>query len=795
MLSVREQIEAWLKPLQLEEKQEFLNRSVVGGLDRFIAKGCDRIIGELDKNSSSKNLQVSLKQVKKEFSQYMTLSPAERRDLVKKTQEQIKTLTAELPLKPKPVSPKNNAQLSDLIIKLVPPDKLRAFQLTKLKTADDLLKYSPKWAVHKSLLTPISQCANREEPYFILGRINGISEVARGPRGMLKVVLEDGSGHLSWVWFNRPYLRKELQNGRWVLLHDTPQISKWGKQVVGRNETFEFLTEQEMQDIQAGKVLVFYPSTPTLTQVFWRSLLNNVLDQYLNLLPQGKNFTTTFSKLSLVEAVNEIHRPTSLELYESARKRLAFEELLTLQFFLIAKRRVIEKREKGRKYLFEGEKILQFRKSIPYQLTNAQKKVLKEIRENLAKTYPMNRLLQGDVGSGKTLVAAISFLYAADSGIQSAFMAPTEILSQQHYQNLTRLLEPLGLKTALLTSDMKTKPKREVLESLENGTTDLIIGTHALLEDGVKFKNLGFLVIDERHKFGVMQRAALEDKGKWPDCLMMTATPFPRALVLTEYGDTDLSILDEFPKGRKAIKTTWKSESQKETVYQFAKERVLQGEQVFWVFPVVDESKNFLKSAVQMHQHFQKEVFHGFKVGLIHGKMKKEEKDSVMKDFAQNKIQILVSTTVVEVGVDIANATIMVVEHAERFGLAQLHQLRGRVGRGAKQSFCFLLTSPVISSDAIERMKIMASTLDGFKLSEFDLKMRGPGEIFGVAQSGRREGGIVDLKKDIDVVEEARKMALTILEKDPKLTWEEHKNLRDSLMAKFQPLLDLAQIS
>jgi len=795
MLSVREQIEAWLKPLQLEEKQEFLNRSVVGGLDRFIAKGCDRIIGELDKTSSSKNFQASLKQVKKEFSQYMTLSPVERRDLVKKTQEQIKTLVADLPLKPKPVSPKSKSQLSDLIIQLVPPDKLRAFQLTKLKTADDLLKYAPKWAVHKSLLTPISQCSNREEPYFILGRINGISEVARGPRGVLKVVIEDGSGHLSWVWFNRPYLRKELQNGRWVLLHETPQISKWGKQVVGRAETFEFLTDQEMQDIQAGKVLVFYPSTPTLTQVFWRSLLNNVLDQYLNLLPQSKNFTTTFSKLSLVEAVNEIHRPTSLELYESARKRLAFEELLTLQFFLIAKRRVIEKREKGRKYLFEGEKILQFRKSIPYQLTNAQKKVLKEIRENLAKTYPMNRLLQGDVGSGKTLVAAISFLYAADSGIQSAFMAPTEILSQQHYQNLTRLLEPLGLKTALLTSDMKAKPKREVLESLENGTTDLIIGTHALLEEGVKFKNLGFLVIDERHKFGVMQRAALEEKGKWPDCLMMTATPFPRALVLTEYGDTDLSILDEFPKGRKAIKTTWKSESQKETVYQFAKERVLQGEQVFWVFPVVDESKNFLKSAVQMHQHFQKEVFHGFKVGLIHGKMKKEEKDSVMKDFAQNKIQILVSTTVVEVGVDVANATIMVVEHAERFGLAQLHQLRGRVGRGAKQSFCFLLTSPVISSDAIERMKIMASTLDGFKLSEFDLKMRGPGEIFGVAQSGRREGGIVDLKKDIDVVEEARKMAMTILEKDPKLTWEEHRNLRESLMAKFQPLLDLAQIS
>ena len=354
-------------------------------------------------------------------------------------------------------------------------------------------------------------------------------------------------------------------------------------------------------------------------------------------MPQGKNFTTPFSQLSLVEAVQEIHRPTTLEGFESARKRLAFEELLTLQFFLIAKRRVIEKREKGRKYQFEGEKILQFRKSIPYQLTHAQKKVLKEIRENLAKPYPMNRLLQGDVGSGKTLVAAISFLYAADSGIQSALLAPTEILSQQHYQTISRLLEPLGLKTALFTSDMKAKTKRGVLESLENGNTDLVIGTHALLEEDVKFKNLGFLVIDERHKFGVMQRSALEEKGKWPDCLMMTATPFPRALVLTEYGDTDLSILDEFPKGRIAIKTIWKSESQRSSVYSFAKERALLGEQIFWVFPVVDESKNFLKSAIQMHQHFQKEVFHGFKVGLIHGKMKKEEKDEVMKAFLKTK--------------------------------------------------------------------------------------------------------------------------------------------------------------
>jgi ATP-dependent DNA helicase RecG len=360
---------------------------------------------------------------------------------------------------------------------------------------------------------------------------------------------------------------------------------------------------------------------------------------------------------------------------------------------------------------------------------------------------------------------------------------------------LETLLKPLELKTLLLTSGMKAKAKREALERIKSGQVDVVVGTHALLEEKIDFKNLGFLVIDERHKFGVLQRAALESKGKWPDCLMMTATPFPRALVLTEYGDTDLSVLDEFPKGRKAIQTFWKNESNRSDVYQFVKERVLKGEQVFWVFPVVEESKDFLKSAILMHQHFQKEVFHGFKTGLLHGKMRKEEKEAVMAAFKKKEIQILVATTVVEVGIDIPNATMVVIEHAERFGLAQLHQLRGRVGRGGNQSYCFLLTSAVLSSNAIQRMKIMVSTLDGFKLSEFDLKMRGPGEIFGVAQSGRREGGIVDLKRDIDIVEEARKVAHEVVEKDPTLKQVENKGLRRGLESRYRNLLDLAQIS
>ena len=792
MPSIPQQLESWLKPLGLEEKQDFSNKSVVGGLDRFLMKKCEELIPSLP--GEQKAFSAYLKRLRGSFSQYMTFEREERKQLVAETQAELREWIKNLPREVEKVSP-GNLKSTDPVLSFVPKDKLRAFQLTGIKTVDDLLHYSPKWAVHQSLFTPIAQCANREEPYFIKARVNGISQSRHGRLEMLKVNLEDGTGHLNWVWFNRPYLKKDLLNGRGVLLHETPSISKWGKQVTGRGETFEFLTPDEEQDLRAGKVLVFYPSTPTLTQIFWRNIMNQVLEKYAPTLSGSQSGTSTFGKLKLKDAVLGIHRPQTLENFEASRKRLAFEELLALQTFLIVKRKAIERREKGRHYNFEGDRILKFRKSIPYQLTQAQKKVVKEIREDLAKPYPVNRLLQGDVGSGKTLVAAISFLYAADSGVQSALMAPTEILAHQHFQNLTKLLEPVGLKILLLTSDMKAKAKREALEAMESGAVDLAIGTHALLEKNVNFKNLGFMVIDERHKFGVIQRAALEEKGKWPDCLMMTATPFPRALVLTEYGDTDLSLLDEFPKGRKAIKMAWKSENKKEDVYQFVKERLVKGEQAFWVFPVVDESKNFLKSAVQMYEHFRKEVFHGFRVGLIHGKMKKEEKELVMKSFVNKEIQLLVSTTVVEVGVDVANATVMVVEHAERFGLAQLHQLRGRVGRGPAQSYCYLMTATVVSSDAIERMKIMVSTLDGFKLSEVDLRMRGPGEIFGVAQSGRREGGIVDLKKDVDVVEEARKSAQMILENDPKLTSVENRGLRENLEIKYQGLVDLAQIS
>ncbi len=794
MSLVAQKLKPLLKPLLLEQKKGYLNRSVVGGLDRYILERLDEITPKLASNAPAEaDLKAQLLDLRRSFSQYMTLSKEEREKLVLSACDRIKAWQDQPIPVPPPVST-HRLSLSDSVLPFIPKDKTRAFQLTRLKTVEDLLYYGPKWALHASHFKPIAQCANLEEPAFILARINGVSSTSQWKRETMKVNLEDASGHLAWIWYNRPFLKKEMVNGRWVILHEAPQSSKWGKQVVGKGETFEFLLPEEEKALRDGKVVVMYPSTPTLNQAFWRNTINSVLGKYEGLLRETGDKTPR-EKISLADAILGIHKPETLERFEESRKRLAYDELLLLQSFLLLKRREIERREKGRQYVFEGSQILQFRKTIPYQLTGAQKKVLKEIREDMAKPYPMNRLLQGDVGSGKTLVAAISFLYAADSGVQSAFMAPTEILAQQHFQTLTRLLEPLGMKILLFTGDMRAKAKREALARLKSGEIDLAVGTHALLEEDIQFQNLGFLVIDERHKFGVLQRAALEEKGKRPDCLMMTATPFPRALVLTEYGDTDLSVLDEFPKGRKAIQTFWKSESRKQEVYDFVKSRLLKGEQAFWVFPVVEESKLFLKSAIQMHHYFEKEVFHGFRVGLLHGKMKKEEKDRVMAAFLRKEYQLLVSTTVVEVGVDISNATIMVVEHSERFGLAQLHQLRGRVGRGEAQSYCFLVTSPLISSEAVERTKIMVSTLDGFKLSEFDLKMRGPGEIFGVAQSGRREGGIVDLKRDVDVVEEARRDAQALVTKDPGLVREENRFLRTRLESRYQAVLNLAQIS
>jgi ATP-dependent DNA helicase RecG len=779
-------------PLKTELRQGCDNRTVKGGLDRFLVEKLDQALSLVPPTSQvDAEYRVFLNDLRSGYGQYLALSKDERENLIQKTLTGIEFWA----VREKAPGATQHPSLSDLqtpALEFVPRPKQAAFKRFGLKTVEDILRYTPKWVVDTSRISLLQRLQPSEEPPFLLARINGVSIMQRGPRSVLKVVLQDESGHMTWTWFNRPFLKREMQVGRWVLVHDKPEGGRFGLSLVGKTGSYEFLDDGDIERLKSGRPLAFYPSTPTLDQAFWRALMPKVLDGALGLV---KDFRPSGDGTPLSQAMGEIHRPSSLASYEKARQRLASDELLVLQLFLLLKKRSLEKTAKGREYHFEGERILQFRKSIPFALTNAQKRVIKEIKADLGRPHPMNRLLQGDVGSGKTVVAAIALLYAADSGIQGAFLAPTEILAQQHFDTLQKMVGPVGLRVALLSGDQKAAEKRQTLAALSSGQVDVVVGTHALLEDTVKFHRLGLVILDERHKFGVLQRAALEKKGHHPDVLSMTATPFPRALVLTEYGDTELSILDEKPKGRKSIATVWKNQASKEQAYQAVRERVLKGEQAFLVYPVVEESKTFLKSAIEMHRLFQKQVFHGFRVGLLHGRMKKEEKSAVMDAFRKKDIQILVSTTVVEVGVDVPNATIMVVEHAERFGLAQLHQLRGRVGRGESGSVCYLLSSDRVSGDGVERMKAMTSTDDGFKLSELDLKLRGPGDIFGVEQSGRREGGLVDLRRDGELVEKARGEAQTILEKDGALQAKSSAGLREVFLRRYHGQLDLATLS
>ena len=779
-------------PLKAELRQGCDNRTVKGGLDRFMSAKIDHELSQIPaQNQADGEYRVFLNDLRVGFGQYLAQTREERRALIQKALSGLDFWNVRNKSNVEaPVAVVENLQTPAL--NFVPRPKQLAFKRLGFSTVEDLLYYAPKWVVDKTKISPLHQITPGDEPPFLLGKINGISIVQKGPRSILKVILQDESGFVTWTWFNRPFLKRDMQVGRWVLVHDKPEGGRFGLSLVGKTGTFEFLDEGDIERLKEGRPIVFYPSTPTLDQAFWRALMAQVLGS----ISAGVNdFRPGGESMPLSKAILQIHRPDSLATHEAARQRLAYDDLLILQLFLLLKKRSLERTSKERDYHFAGPRILQFRKDIPFTLTQAQKRVIKEIRTDMGKPHPMNRLLQGDVGSGKTVVAAIAFLYAADSGVQSAFLAPTEILAQQHFDTLQKMVGPVGLKVALLSGDQKAAEKRKTLQELATGQVDVVVGTHALLEDPVKFNRLGLVVLDERHKFGVLQRAALEKKGHHPDVLSMTATPFPRALVLTEYGDTDLSILDEKPKGRKPIATVWKSESHKEDAYQVVRERVLKGEQAFLVYPVVEESKTFLKSAVEMHRLFQAKVFHGFRVGLLHGRMKKEEKAAVMEAFRKKDIQILVSTTVVEVGLDIPNATVMVVEHAERFGLAQLHQLRGRVGRGESGAICFLLSSDRIGGDGVARMKAMTSTDDGFKLSELDLKLRGPGDIFGVEQSGRRESGIVDLKRDGELVEKARIEAQAVLEKDGTLQSKESAGLRDVFLHRYNGQLDLATLS
>ncbi|AOZ87316.1 ATP-dependent DNA helicase RecG [Bacillus xiamenensis] len=577
------------------------------------------------------------------------------------------------------------------------------------------------------------------------------------------------------ICFNRPYLKRSL------VLGDTVSVTgKWDK---NRQSIMvqEFKKGTHEQD---GSIEPVYSVKENVTVKMMRRFVKQALSLYADQAedPLPKQLVAAYKLMSYQEALKAIHLPETRDSLKQARRRFVYEEFLMFQLKMQAIRKKEREKTSGIQHPFSKEAVFEFVHSLPFPLTKAQSRVLDEIMSDMASPYRMNRLLQGDVGSGKTAVAAIALYAAHLSGFQGALMVPTEILAEQHADSLYQLFEKWGLNIALLTSSVKGKRRRELLERLKEGEIDLLVGTHALIQDEVEFKQLGLVITDEQHRFGVEQRKKLRSKGQDPDVLFMTATPIPRTLAITVFGEMDVSVIDELPAGRKQIETYWVKHDMLERILAFVDKELRKGRQAYIICPLIEESDKLdVQNAIDVHSMLTEAYRGKWSIGLMHGKLASDEKDQVMRAFTANEVQILVSTTVVEVGVNVPNATIMVIYDADRFGLSQLHQLRGRVGRGEHQSFCILMADPK-SETGKERMRIMSETTDGFELSEKDLELRGPGDFFGKKQSGMPEFKVADMVHDYRALETARKDAAELVQSDAFWTEPEYKELRQTLV-------------
>ncbi|MDD4179115.1 MAG: ATP-dependent DNA helicase RecG [Candidatus Margulisbacteria bacterium] len=630
-------------------------------------------------------------------------------------------------------------------IKGVGPKLAQVFAKLGVITVEDLLYLVPRDFEDRRNIKPIAQ-VRPSEFEVVKGEIMDVDvQQTRNRFSIIKVYLNDKTATLQAVWFNQPYLSKLFRPGMKLIVSGKVEISSYDHILQLQVKDFEVDTGDNLP------IVPKYPLTQGLYPKKLRAVIKTVMDDYLKYVADKKSRT----------ALQVLHFPTDPAKTGPARDYLAFEELLTFQLGLLLQRKRYKEELKGRKFEIKEEYLEEFKKALSFTFTGAQERVMNDIYDDFRSGRPMNRLLQGDVGSGKTVVAALAAFIAVKNGCQAAILAPTEILAQQHYVKLSALFKKLDCRVDLLTATTSSAKKREELKD-----QDVVIGTHALLEKKIKFRDLGLAIIDEQHRFGVHQRLALVKKGFSPHVIVMTATPIPRSLALTLYGDLDRSIIDELPPGRTPVKTYYVPSARRADANEFIRLKIKEGRQVFVVCPLVEESSELdLKAAKEEADRLQKYIFPELKVGLIHGRLKGDEKDKIMKDFADKKIDILVSTTVIEVGIDVPNATVMVVEHAERFGLSQLHQLRGRIGRGSEQSFCFLV-GDAKTDDAKERLKAMVATNDGFKISEVDLKLRGPGDLFGARQSGLPNFRVADIIRDEKIIQEARRAAEALVEKD-----------------------------
>jgi ATP-dependent DNA helicase RecG len=715
-------------------------------------------------------------------------------------------------------------------VKGIGPKRAAALEQIGIHSVQELLHYFPFGYLDRSSIVKIHDLrkhVDAEKPVTVIGEVfrQELRRSRRSNRLVFFLTLKDETGSVTCVFFQGVQWYKDaFEQGELLAVSAYPDFDKLGR-IQFTHPEFDRLKGAEEEDepdwgklFNTGAIIPKYSSSADLTNVGldsrgFRRVIRNALKSHLNsveeILPE--EIRSRCGLLPLGAALDQIHFPLHSENLTAARKRLKFDELFFLQLMLAYRKRRIGQEQKGITYSIESSLARTLVERLPFDLTKAQRRVVNEIAGDMKLSKPMNRLLQGDVGSGKTIVALLAMLVAIDNGYQVAFMATTEILAEQHFRTLDGYLQDLPVTVRLLVGGQKKKLREDILGDIHSGRANIVVGTHALIEENVTFAKLGFVVIDEQHRFGVLQRATLREKGFNPDVLVMTATPIPRTLSLTVYGDLDVSVIDEMPANRKPIKTGLRTEADKGKVYQFVREEVARGRQVYIVFPLIDESEKVdLKAATAEFEQLRSSTFPEYRLGLLHGRMKSEEKDAIMARFKAGEIQILVSTTVIEVGIDVPNAAIMIIENAERFGLSQLHQLRGRVGRGADQSYCILianygwfdehhkgLESGEVKKEKLNartRLETMVQTADGFKIAEVDLRLRGPGEFFGVRQSGIPEFRIANILEDGELIVLARTEAFRLVDGDPQLRSVAHQSLRRHFERRYKDAFALGSV-
>ena len=672
-------------------------------------------------------------------------------------------------------------------IKGVGPNRVELLNKLGIFTMKDLITYYPRDYEDRSKPKKIADCVDGEDALIEAIAISRLAEIrVKKNMVMYKLTVSDDTGTCNITWFNQPYLKTQFKYGETYSFFGRVHIK--GSKLEMNSPVFD--TKESNR--HTGKIVPIYPTTYNLPQTTLRTIIENAVEQVSgnleDLMPEY--ILNQYNLCEINKAIKSIHMPEEFKDFSYARRRLVFEELLVMQLALLNLKSSWKKEQPGIQYS-KDVKLSDVINDLPFSLTKAQLRVLEEIDNDMESNKAMNRLLQGDVGSGKTIVSIIAAYKAVKSGYQAAIMAPTSILASQHLESFSSMLEKYGIKCELLISSVTKKKKDEILEKLQNGEIDILIGTHAILEENVVFKNLGLVVTDEQHRFGVRQRSTIVSKGANPDVLVMTATPIPRTLALILYGDLDISIIDELPPNRKEIETYAVTKGLENRVNDFVRKQIKEGRQAYVVCPLVEENEEIKAISVEeIYEKYKNEIFTDLSVEYMHGKMRPKEKDEIMERFKNGEIDILISTTVIEVGVNVPNSSIMIVENAERFGLAQLHQLRGRVGRGEYQSYCILKYNSN-SEIAQKRMQIMTSTTDGFVIAEKDLELRGSGEFFGTKQHGLPEFKIANLFEDMDILKEVQGLTQKIEEDDSNLELDVHKGLKQMVDEKFSGRIEM----